>query len=299
MGNSDAEFLFLSDSLGTLVGTFTYDTNIADGDCMAQCFDNSGASPVASSCLPSVYAEPDCPDLMLSIGNPCDDMDDATGNDVVQADCTCAGVAYDCPDINAFAGDSCDDNDITTIMDQVQADCSCAGMPLGAPGQIIITELTFNPCPEQGDDGDCEYIIIQNNGATDIDLTGWSITNALDYSFPDGTIITAGQSLSIGSSNECIVATFDLDDGWSGSLSNSNNETIIISDSTGTVISTYIYDANIADGDCMAQCFDASGNPSSCQSSIFGDPVFDCTDLMANIGGSCCLLYTSPSPRDS
>ena len=37
----------------------------------------------------------------------------------------------------------------------------------------------------------------------------------------------------------------------------------------------------------MAQCFDAMATPFSCESSIFGEPVFDCPTQMQNVGDDC------------
>ena len=46
----------------------------------------------------------ECPDTMQNAGDSCDDGDDTTSNDVIQADCSCAGESDDCihPDYNAL-----------------------------------------------------------------------------------------------------------------------------------------------------------------------------------------------------
>jgi len=284
MSNSNNETLDIIDASGMLIGSFTYNGSLGDGNCMAQCFDNT-ATP--SECESTVFAEPvfDCPDLMLNFAADCDDMDATTGNDVVQADCTCAGIPFDCPTEMASFGDPCDDGDETTLNDIIQNDCTCLGTVPPPPGDIIITELSYNPCGAQGADGDCEYIVIQNNSAADIDLTGWAIGSGTSFAFPAGTILTVGQSLSIGTSDNCPVATFDLV-ALDGALGNSG-ETILILDDAGAIISSYNYDNSIANGDCMAFCFDDLGNASSCESSVYGEPMYDCPALMAFIGDSC------------
>ena len=46
---------------------------------------------------------PDCPNLNLNIGDPCDDGDASTTGDVVLADCTCVGTPTglnDCGPVN-------------------------------------------------------------------------------------------------------------------------------------------------------------------------------------------------------
>ena len=51
---------------------------------------------------------------MLNIGDACDDGDAGTYNDVVDANCVCAGTPYDCPNLMANIGDACDDGDPNT-----------------------------------------------------------------------------------------------------------------------------------------------------------------------------------------
>ncbi|MEM1322126.1 MAG: lectin-like protein [Bacteroidota bacterium] len=91
-------------------------------------------------------------------GMPCDDNDDCTSNDVLDADCNCAGTFQDsdgdgvcdaedncpgfddnadadgdgtpdgCDDCDAnLAGTPCDDNDECTVNDIFDANCNCAG----------------------------------------------------------------------------------------------------------------------------------------------------------------------------
>jgi hypothetical protein len=50
-------------------------------------------------------------------------------DDVVNADCVCAGtVVYDCPDLQANIGDACDDGNAATTMDSVTVECTCEGV---------------------------------------------------------------------------------------------------------------------------------------------------------------------------
>jgi hypothetical protein len=102
-----------------------------DGDGLADCIDP-------------------CPDLPGSIGDPCDDGDPGTLNDVITADCVCAGTLYDCPGIMANFGDSCDDGNANTIEDIITQECTCQGSPdvgimeaIGGSG--VTMELFPNP----------------------------------------------------------------------------------------------------------------------------------------------------------
>ncbi len=78
-----------------------------------------------------VCADIDCDDnnpLVSQAGDSCNDGNPATSNDVIQADCSCAGViVFDCPALSANIGDACNDGNANTSNDTVQADCSCAG----------------------------------------------------------------------------------------------------------------------------------------------------------------------------
>lgn len=85
----------------------------------------------------------DCEELMANIGDACDDGNANTENDVISADCVCAGTpvdpVFDCPDLMANIGDPCNDGDPNTNGDQVQANCSCAGTAIEPGGCISLT----------------------------------------------------------------------------------------------------------------------------------------------------------------
>jgi hypothetical protein len=68
----------------------------------------------------------DCPNLEADIGDPCDDGNPDTFDDVVTENCTCEGTPVDCPGLGNF-GDPCDDGDPGTVGSTVQDDCSCGG----------------------------------------------------------------------------------------------------------------------------------------------------------------------------
>ena len=107
----------------------------------------------------------DCNDFNPNIsspGDPCNDFNSNTFNDVIQDDCSCAGVAApcaneggdadgdgicafeDCNDFNQFIsrpGDACNDGNANTQNDVIQSDCSCQG-------------TVVDPCASQGGDSD-------------------------------------------------------------------------------------------------------------------------------------------------
>jgi uncharacterized surface protein with fasciclin (FAS1) repeats len=76
-------------------------------------------------------------------GEPCDDMNANTVNDVLGSDCVCSGDLLGCTDMTAcnydmnavvdngacqFPGDNCDDGDAATINDVFGSDCGCSGI---------------------------------------------------------------------------------------------------------------------------------------------------------------------------
>jgi len=58
---------------------------------------------------------------------------------------------------------------------------------------LTITELHFNPSDEQGPDAEFEFIEILNTGDETVDLSGFSLTVAVELTFPAGTLLEPGQ----------------------------------------------------------------------------------------------------------
>lgn len=62
---------------------------------------------------------------------------------------------------------------------------------------LVINEIHYNPCVAQGDDNQFEFIEILNNGLALIDLSGYTLSNAVAFTFPNGTSIAAGEYIVI------------------------------------------------------------------------------------------------------
>jgi len=110
------------------------------------------------------------------IGDVCNDGDGSTINDVITADCTCAGTSttiFGCTVSSAcnydplataddascfFVGDSCDDANPDTVNDSIQTDCSCSGEVVEIAGCTDMDACNYNPAAII-DDGSCEYVI--------------------------------------------------------------------------------------------------------------------------------------------
>jgi poly(3-hydroxybutyrate) depolymerase len=101
-------------------------------------------------------------------GEPCDDLNASTVEDVLGADCICAGLLLGCTDMIAcnynpaagsedgsclFPGDACDDGDATTVEDIYQADCGCLGIQAGCTD---MSACNYNAAALV-DDGSCGF----------------------------------------------------------------------------------------------------------------------------------------------
>lgn len=115
-------------------------------------------------------------------GEPCDDNDATTTNDVLGVDCVCAGETFGCTVADAcnynssaiiddnsciFPGDACDDNNLSTDSDVYGTDCVCLGQDNG----LIPGCMTPNACNYDSaatiDDDSC---IIINDSCDDGDM---------------------------------------------------------------------------------------------------------------------------------
>ncbi|MCB0773946.1 MAG: hypothetical protein KDB93_11300, partial [Flavobacteriales bacterium] len=99
-------------------------------------------------------------------GAPCDDGDPNTGDDAVDASCTCAGTPLeDCEGVPggiALPGTACDDGNANTGNDAWDANCNCTGQLIDCLGVVGGTALPGTACndgdPSTSDDafsGEC------------------------------------------------------------------------------------------------------------------------------------------------
>jgi hypothetical protein len=125
-------------------------------------------------------------------------------------------------------GDPIDEsNDFFSIIEQIPVP------------EIVITEIMYNP-PEVGQDS-LEYIEFYNKGLDIINMEGWTISNAVNYTFPDVTI-EPGEYLVVAVNASAFFNTFGMEvlQWTSGALGNSGN-TIVLTMPPDIVIDEVAY----------------------------------------------------------
>ncbi len=92
--------------------------------------------------------------------------------------------------------------------------CAVLGVP-----RIVINEIYYDPEPKTDP---VEFIELYNAGTTSANMAGWRFTSGVDYTFPAGTFLEAGQYLVIAAAPAAINTRFGFVPlgPWSGSLSN-------------------------------------------------------------------------------
>lgn len=132
-------------------------------------------------------------------------------------------------------------------------------------GDLIITEIVYNPCTTGSLTSNDEYVEIYNNGAAALSLEGYVFADASNtYTFPIGSSVPAGGYIVVTKT----AATFDGMAGlvlgtnlfdWGNWVLNNDGDDISITDCEGNLIDMLTYDDNAgswgtcADGnDCVA-----------------------------------------------
>ena len=89
---------------------------------------------------------------------------------------------------------------------------------------VVINEIMYHPVSENDDD---EYIELFNKGSSNVDMSSWRLVDGVTFTFPAGTVISAGGYLVVAKNSTRLLANYtNLDSGnligdYSGSLANS------------------------------------------------------------------------------
>ena len=114
-----------------------------------------------------------------------------------------------------------------------------------APISVVINEIMYHPYhPSPGsEDIKQEYIELFNRGSEPVSLSGWRISNGVDFVFPD-VMLGAGEYLAVAADIDTFKAIYpsvtNVVGGWSGRLSN-KGESIEILDDKGVQIDSVRY----------------------------------------------------------
>ena len=99
------------------------------------------------------------------------------------------------------------------------------------PAQVVFREIMYHP---PGNNPNLEYVALYNAGSSAENLAGWTLRKGVDFTFPDGLELAAGDSLfvtafdpALGTGNETTLRlAYGWDDGrrliggWEGRLAN-------------------------------------------------------------------------------
>lgn len=99
---------------------------------------------------------------------------------------------------------------------------------------VVIAYVEYNP---PGDDVLGEYVLIKNEGLTDVDMSGWQLKDEQNhvYTFPNGFILKAGASVKVhtGPGNDTDT---DLYWGRRQAVWNNNGDTAYLYDAEGHLV---------------------------------------------------------------
>lgn len=101
------------------------------------------------------------------------------------------------------------------------------------PGKFVITGINYKP----QSNGDAEFLMIKNAGGSDLDVSGYVVSDAVGYTFPQGTKISPNQTIMLVK-DPTLITGFDQFNKYkwtSGSLSNSG-EPITFKDQSGNTV---------------------------------------------------------------
>jgi hypothetical protein len=108
-----------------------------------------------------------------------------------------------------------------------------------ATAEVVINEVFYH-APDDLDD--LEYIELLNTGSEPVDLGGWRLAKGVQFEFPAGTTIAAGEFVVVAKTAALLKEFYQVDaiGEFQKSLSNNGDE-IQLKDSTGKLVETMAY----------------------------------------------------------
>jgi len=109
-----------------------------------------------------------------------------------------------------------------------------------AASDVVVNEIMYNSASAETAD---EYVELYNKGGTAVDLTGWHLTNGIDYTFPSASL-GAGQYLVVAADLARFAQKYpsvsNVVGNWTGHLSN-NADTVELQNNLGQEIDRVDY----------------------------------------------------------
>jgi hypothetical protein len=105
---------------------------------------------------------------------------------------------------------------------------------------VVINEIHYDPPDKTVPE---EFVELLNPAASPVDLSGWSLSGAVDYLFPAGTVLKTGEYLTVAQDPAVLAAGFPGArpvGPWSGHLRN-EGETLLLRDAAGAVVDQVDY----------------------------------------------------------
>lgn len=143
-----------------------------------------------------------------------------------------------------------------------------AGEPKGALASVQLSEIMYNPLPFANLLGqELEFVELYNSGATTVDLSGWTLSDGIEYTFEEGATLAPGAFGLVVENEEGFAVRYDHGflGKYDGALSN-GGERITLKDAWGRQVFSVEYsDDNPwpeqADGEGYSLVYLGSGNP--------------------------------------
>jgi hypothetical protein len=105
---------------------------------------------------------------------------------------------------------------------------------------VVFNEIMYHPAAaSEPAEVAAEWIELRNQMAVDIDLTGWSLTGGVNYSFPPGTIIPGGAHMVIAA-NPAAAGVPSALGPWTGKLDN-GGETLTLRNNNDRIMDEVAY----------------------------------------------------------
>lgn len=115
---------------------------------------------------------------------------------------------------------------------------------------LIINEIYYEPIEIDGDDNALEFVELFNRGVNPIDLTGYTFSDGIDYTFAAGTIIAPGEFIIVANNGSYYTGAgypFQAFTWTDGRLSN-GGEMVVLRDGNGAVVDAVEYQTDNSAG---------------------------------------------------